>query len=299
MELVLSPVYYAWDRQKLKDFYLHEVVNMDLSVVYIGEVICQKRATLSESDYIEIISALKASGKKVYLSTLALITNNDELDKTLHFARLFDGVEVNSFGVLNLVIKDEIMKGKDIVIGPFMNIYNSDAASYLRKFNPVSIVTPYEVPYETIKDIAENASIPVEVYGWGHLSTALSWRCYTARTFEHERDNCHRQCFEYPDGILLKTVKEEDVYIINGIQLLSSKVHCIVEQLDMLKDAGVEYLRITPSSENTSDVVNIFSGVLNGNIDAKDAVNMLGVYAPLGLSNGWFLGKPGWQYVAA
>ena len=299
MELVLSPVYSAWDKQRLKDFYLNEVTKMDVSTVYVGEVICQKRDTLTEKDYKEIISALKESGKTVYHSTLALITNQSELDSAKTYLHLFDGVEVNSFGVLNLLIKDDSFKDKKIIIGPFMNIYNSVAADFLLKFNPERFVTPYEVPYDTIKDIAENIEKPLEVYAWGQLSTALSWRCYTARTFNLERDTCQLKCYDYPDGILLKTVADEPLYVENGIQVLSSKTHCIIEQMDMLEEIGLKYLRITPSHTTTSQVVQIFSDVINGKMDKKAAAEKLKNFAEHGLSNGWFLGKPGWEYIAA
>ncbi len=299
MELTLSPVYSAWDKQRLKNFYIKGAANMDVSTVYVGEVICQKRALLSNQDYKDIVSALKKSGKTVYMASLALITNKDELERTLQFAHLFDGIEVNSFGVLNLIIKDESLKDKDIIFGPFMNIYNSVATGYIKKFNPARLVIPYEVPYDTIKGITQGADIPVEVNAWGHLSTALSWRCYTARTFELGREDCRKKCFDFPEGILLNTIDDEDLYIMNGIQVLSSKIHCIIEQLDMLKEANVPYLRITPAYHCTADVVNIYSGVVNGNIDKKEAVKMLDAYAEHGLSNGWFLGKPGWEYIAA
>jgi collagenase-like PrtC family protease len=299
MELVLSPVYHAWNKKRLKDFYLNEVVNMDVSTVYVGEVICQKRDILNEDDFKEIIAALKSAGKTVYHSTLALITSQDELDESKRFLHLFDGVEVNSFGVLNLLIKDKSLKDKKIIIGPFMNIYNSVAADFLLKFNPERFVTPYEVPFDTIKDVAANIKTPLEVYAWGQLSTALSWRCYTARTFNLERNTCALKCFDYPDGILLKTVKDEPLYVENGIQVLSSKMHCIIEQIDMLKDINMPYLRITPSHEHTSEVVKIFSDVVNGRLDSKEAVTTLSDFAEHGLSNGWFLGKPGWEYTAA
>jgi len=299
MKLALSPVYDSWDRLRLRDFYLKEVVEMDVDTVYIGEVICQKRLTLSENDFKEIIAALKESGKDVYLSSLALITNNDELERSKQFLHLFDGVEVNSFGVLNILINDEKYKDLKIILGPFMNVYNSVSADYLKKFNPARLVIPYEVPYETIKDISSKSDLPLEVNSWGHLSTALSWRCYTARSFDLERDNCAKKCLEHPDGILIETVKKEDLYIINGIQLQSSKIHCLVEQIDMLKEINVSHMRITPSNDNTTDVVNIFSDVLCGNLGNKEAADMLSAYAPHGLSNGWFLGKPGWQYTAA
>jgi hypothetical protein len=34
-------------------------------------------------------------------------------------------------------------------------------------------------------------------------------------------------------------------------------------------------------------------------LDGKDAVEVLSKFADHGLCNGWFLGKPGWEYVAA
>jgi len=280
------------------DFYCSEMPGMGVEEVYIGNTICQKRNVLSRNDFQTIINTLRGKGIKVYYSTLALSTTPGEFDYVKGIALLFDGIEINMLGYFNLLKLDEF-KDLEIILGPYLNIYNWKSSAYLKKFNPKSLVAPFEIPQESIADIAEKGELPVEVTAWGNLCTALSWRCYTARAVGRTREECSRICFEYPDGMLLKTVEGEDLFKIDGLQVKSAKTHCLVEYLPQLEDDGISSIRIYPQMENTAGIVSAFTAALEGRQAATTSLEQLTPYAPYGFCNGWFKEKAGWEYVAA
>ena len=71
----------------------------------------------------------------------------------------------------------------------------------------------------------------------------------------------------------------------------------MIGQLDILEALGIEYLRIIPQERNTVDIINTFRKVIEGGITSQDAVEVLRGYAPEGLSNGWFHGQAGWEFI--
>lgn len=299
MEISLGSAPFSWGKEKIRNFY-KEIESTKVDNVFVGDTICHKRHFFSVEELKEIIDGLKSSGKKVFVSTLALVTNNKELKSIEKLVCLGDGTEANMMGVFNY-FRDEnsVVEGKELIAGAFLNIYNWKSAEYLSKFNVERIIMPFEIGYQSIADITKNISSKVEVYAWGNLPTALSWRCYTARSLDLSRDNCNMVCLDYPEGMVLETVDKQDLFVINGPQILSAKTHCLIEHMDKLKEIGVDSIRIEPSLKNTTEIIDIYNQVIKGDLDGKDAVEVLSKFADHGLCNGWFLGKPGWEYVAA
>ena len=69
-ELTLGPNLFNWAPETWRDFYFRIADEAPVSVVYLGETICSKRAPLL-SDYYEAVSErLGAAGKTVVHSTL-------------------------------------------------------------------------------------------------------------------------------------------------------------------------------------------------------------------------------------
>jgi collagenase-like PrtC family protease len=69
-ELTLGPNLFNWAPERWRDFYFRIADEAPVSVVYLGETICSKRAPLY-SDYYEAVSErLRAAGKAVVHSTL-------------------------------------------------------------------------------------------------------------------------------------------------------------------------------------------------------------------------------------
>lgn len=298
MKISLGPAPSCWGGEELKKFY-QEIARSHVDAVFIGEIVCPKRRVLSPADLKEITKILRESGKKVFFSSLALVTSEKEFASIRQLFSIGDGIEANTISILNLYqASDPIAANQDLIIGPFLNIYNWKAANYLAKFNPERIIVPFELPGRSIEDIAQKSSIPIEVTVWGNLSTSLSWRCYTARTFDLTQANCQKKCLEYPDGIVLKTVDNQDLFLIDGSQVLAAKTHCLIKQLDKLDFIGVSSIRIQPHREHTVEIVNIFQEVIAGKKNSKEALEELSEYAPHGLCNGWFWGEAGWKYIA-
>jgi len=300
VKFTLGPAPYNWGRERLLEFYTQEVPDLEVDSVYIGDNVCFKRTVLSPKDLEQIVDTLRERGVKVYFSTLALLTNREEFEYVARVYPLFDGLEANMVGFLNLLKRPEIKaQGKELILGPYLNIYNWKSAEFMKRYNPKRLVAAFELPLDSIRDIAEKSGLPVEILGWGHLSTALSWRCYTARAVGRARSDCGCTCLEYPQGMLLKSVEGEDLFKINGLQVLSARIHCLVEYLDKIQQQGIFYLRIYPDLYHTGEIVNTFKNVLENRFDPREGLKYLQSFAPHGFCNGWLWGRPGWEYVAA
>ena len=72
MKLSLGPILYFWPREQVLDFY-KQAATWPVDIVYLGEVICSKRRLLKPDDWLAIAEELRAAGKEVVLSTLALV----------------------------------------------------------------------------------------------------------------------------------------------------------------------------------------------------------------------------------
>jgi len=298
-QIAIGPAPYSWGRDKLLKFYTEEVVGLNVDYVYVGDNVCFKRNILSLQDLEKITSALKSSGKKVYFSTLALLTKDEEFEFVASAYPLFDGMEANMIGFLNLLKRPELKElNKELILGPYLNLYNWKSADFLKKYNPARMVSSFEIPLESIQDISEKTKIPVELTVWGEVSTALSWRCYTARAVEKDRKNCGCACLDFPQGMLLKSIEGEDLFKIDGLQVLSSSVSCFIEHLGKIDQADIKCLRILPDLNHTKDIVDTFREVADNNADAGEGLENLKQFAPHGFCNGWLFGKPGWEYVA-
>ncbi len=309
MKISLGPVPLNWKKEKLFSFY-ERVANSPVGNVYLGEIICPEREPTIE-DLIRIICMLKEKEKRVYISSYALIGNGLRLENIKKLLEISDGLEINNPAFLNFATE------KEMIAGPLLNVYNWRTAKYYSKFGVKKVVIPWEVGRKTIEDIAQKSGMNIEVVVHGHLPLALSRECYTVRTLSsfdnpykkkdglHLRElilnstekACAKECFQYPEGFLLKAMSGELLYKINGPQVFSAKVHCLIEHLDYLRKLEVDSIRIESQlEEDTGEVIDIYRKVLDNHLDMKDAVGILKVHYSDDLCNGFFSGRPGWEY---
>ena len=100
MKLTLGPIPFLWSKESILSFY-KEITNTPVSVVYVGEVVCSKRAILGTDAIETICRMLQDAGKEAVISTLGLITNNEELEFIESLCSLPFPIEINNIGVLN------------------------------------------------------------------------------------------------------------------------------------------------------------------------------------------------------
>lgn len=77
MKYSLGPVLYYWPKETLEDFY-QQAANSSADVIYLGEAVCSKRRATKVGDWLDMAKAA-GSGKRVVLSTLALVQASSEL----------------------------------------------------------------------------------------------------------------------------------------------------------------------------------------------------------------------------
>ncbi|HNQ57769.1 MAG TPA: U32 family peptidase [Candidatus Desulfobacillus denitrificans] len=297
MKLALGPLLYYWPRQQVFDFY-EEIARTPVDIVYLGETVCARRHELRVQDWAEIAQKLAAAGKQTVLGTQTLIESESDL-KTLR--RVIDEkdflTEANDMGAVRLLSSAK----RPFVAGPFLNVFNSATLGLMAQLGAARWVMPVEMSADALRELqaARPAGLETEVFAYGRLPLAFSARCFTARHFNLQKDDCQFKCIEFPDGLLIKTREGEEFLTLNGIQTQSSKVYNLIGEVGDLRGLGVDILRISPQSQHTPALLEVFRARIDGTLDVQAARTKM---AGLGLAepcNGFWYGKPGLDQIAA
>ncbi len=295
MRLSLGPVLYYWPRQKVLDFY-QAIAQSCADIVYLGEMVCSRRHELAFDDWLAIADALAAAGKEVVLSAQALTESEGDL-KIMRRA-VANGrfaVEANDWGAARLLSGAE-----GWVAGPHLNVYNPQTLSLVATLGATRWVAPMEATRELVAGMcaARPLGIEAELFAHGRMPLAFSARCFTARRFNRQKEDCGYVCMDFPDGMPLETREGKPFLAANGIQTQSGGVYCLVEELKDLAEAGVGILRVSPQAEGTPQILDLLRQTCDGLRSAADARKALAALSPGALWNGFWHGKPGMQAAA-
>lgn len=291
MDLTLGPVLFDWGREKLLEFY-KEAAGWPVSDVYLGEVVCHRKRGLTLDDIKGIGEELQNSGKNVILSTLALVSDDKELDFVREACRLPFAIEANDASALQMA------KGKKwLVAGPHITSYNYDSVKFLKDIGVSRVVFPVELSKEAMGAITSKTDIETEAFVYGKLPLAFSWRCYTSRAFGLMKSNCKFDCRKFPEGMMIETLEKKPLFIVNGTQIMSALTMNLIDKLGELRDIGVKKARISPQYAATGDIIKVFKERLDGRISLEESNGRLKTYEKTGFCNGWYHAKAGWEDV--
>jgi len=292
--LSVGPVLTYWPRRTLIDFYA-QVAESPVRSVTLGEVVCSRRHEMKTDDWLALARDLAAAGKEVVFATQALIESETEL-RTMH--RLADQgeflVEANDAAALAR------LAGRPFVIGPHVNVYSGAALDELASLGAVRWVPPLELPLEAMAAVNPPGRAPeidTEVFAFGRMPLAISARCFTARHYNVNRDECGFRCIEHPDGLALRTQEGEEFLALNGLQTLSARLMCALPDRDALLAANVRRLRLSPTSTHFDSVIRAYDCVFNGGADVQfelDTLSSLGL--PAALADGYLFRTAGIQW---
>jgi collagenase-like PrtC family protease len=293
LKLALGPILYLWPRAAVFDFY-DRMAGTPLDIVYLGETVCSKRRELHLDDWLEIARYLSQQGKQVVLSTLTLIEAESELAQLRRICSNESYlVEANDMAAVQVLTE----QGIPFVAGPFINIYNASTLHVLMRQQLKRWVMPVELSKATLTGILNEvrASSPpqmpeTEVFSYGRLPLAYSARCFSARASNLSKDDCHFICARHADGMLLRSQESQRVFNLNGIQTQSADVHNLVDELPVMRDMGVDSVRLSPQLHDMEKIIEQF-----------DTVRRLGVTASIQekhTCNGYWFERPGMENVS-
>jgi collagenase-like PrtC family protease len=295
--LTLAPIPYHWSADAILDFYAAIADEAPVDTVYVGEVVCSKRAPFFEDRLPEAIERLERAGKRVVLSTLAEPVLKRERIMTAELCAAGDReIEINNAAGLWHV------GDRPHRIGPFVNVYNESALRFLAGKGATHFALAAELPRVAIEKLAAEArtiGVGVEVQVYGRASLAMSARCYHARAHGRTRDNCQFACGDDADGMELRTLAGGNLLAINGVQTLSHGYLNLAGQCEALREIGVSHLRLMPQRTDMAAVAAIFAERVGGRIGGEEATARLSALTPaMAFINGFWHGVAGERFVA-
>lgn len=294
-KLSLAPLAYYWSKADTLRFYA-EAMQWPVDIVYLGEVVCSRRHLMKLDDWLELGKEMRDAGKQVVISTLTLI--DSEIDRRAMHRVIERATEEGMLIEANDFSAVRALQGKPFVAGPHLNVYHGDTLSWLAGLGATRMVPPIELPRDDLRLVQQQrpAGIETEVQVWGRMALAFSSRCFTARHYRLRKDSCEFRCEAHPDGLALATRESKDFLNINGIQTQGANCLDLGAQVPELAALGVDILRLQPQSQGMEAVVSAFDAARRDSAPAVVPQSSLPAHAER--SNGYWLGKPGMQWLA-
>lgn len=290
LSVTLGPVLFHWPAAALLEFYRRIADETGIDRVYLGEVVCGKRAPLIEAALVEAADILERGGKEIVWSAPALPNTPRERRGARELIACGGAIELNDMsGLVHLA------PGSHFVAGPLLNIYNEVAAAELVRLGCSRLCPNIEMPLGAIAEVHRACpDLELELFAFGRLPLALSGRCYHARQHGLHKDACQFVCDQDPDGLSVRTLEGEAFLALNGVLTMSHGVQVIDTSRADLLSAGVAALRLSPHTVDMIAVAETFGRFARGEISAGELQAEIDVVgAPGPLVSGYLAGAAG------
>jgi O2-independent ubiquinone biosynthesis protein UbiV len=299
MQLTVGPNQFFWKPEDWSECYT-ALAAAPVERVVLGELVCSKRLPFYQNRIPAAIEMLRAAGKDVVVTSLALITLKRERKLCAELVEAGVEIEINDLSMLAYLPKETPFS-----VGPLVNVYSEGTLAWLAARGATSICLPPELPLEPVRTLARlgrDLGVAIEVWGHGRVPLAISGRCYHARLHGRTKDNCQFACEDDPDGLDVATLEGQRFLAMNGVQTLSDSFACTDHQIELLQEAGVSRLRLSPQTGDFVAICALYRARIDGKADRGTVAAALRLFHPdLRLSDGFLTGASGaeWSGVRA
>ena len=219
-------------------------INNGANAIYLGlgDFNARSKSTFFTTENIaEYVKKAHLFGVRIYLTVNTLLRDS-EIEKFINFIELcvkanIDAYIVQDFGVAKLL--KEKFEGIELHASTQMGVHNKDGALMAKHMGFKRVVLSRETKLEDIIEI-KKTGIEIEYFVQGALCVAFSGNCYFSAMLHNKsgnRGSCLQLC-------RLPYIAKTDDKIVDSSYLLSARDLCLIENLQLLKDAGVDSLKI-------------------------------------------------------
>ena len=135
----------------------------------------------------------------------------------------------------------------------------------------------------------ELEDVETEVFVFGKIPLAFSARCFTARHYDLNKDDCQFKCLDHSEGLTLKTREGQEFLTINGIQTMSAQSYNLLHEIPEMLKMGIDVVRISPQKAHIDDIIAAFDAARRGASAQVDCA----LWSTSGLVDGYWFGGAG------